>query len=259
MMLHVLLGASLVAGSLTPAKTSDVQTNSAALGSTKAPKVIYVDAFSISGASSQAKSEDGGESGGGILGNRPRIFGGDGPLGRRREEQHEETLDKLPGQFQRALVADLNKAIAPATAGDGSGADSHGWVITGRFVVVDAGNKALQAGVGLGAGQSEIQVEAKVAVVGDDDAFLSFDSQKASGHMPGAIMMHNPYVVVAKLVMSKKQPEKEAKKIAQSIADEIGKFMAAHGIPTKKSTSGNASGEKTSEPAASSKGSRSVD
>jgi len=31
--------------------------------------------------------------------------------------------------------------------------------------------------------------------------------------------------------MSKREPEQEAKKVAQAIADEIGKFMAAQGNP----------------------------
>jgi ethanolamine utilization protein EutA (predicted chaperonin) len=35
--------------------------------------------------------------------------------------------------------------------------------------------------------------------------------------------------------MSKREPEREAKKVARSIADEIGKFMVAQGIPTLKS------------------------
>ncbi len=52
--------------------------------------------------------------------------------------------------------------------------------------------------------------------------------------MPGAVVMHNPYVAAAKFVMSKKQPDKEAKKIAQSIADAIAKFMKAQGIATRK-------------------------
>jgi hypothetical protein len=52
--------------------------------------------------------------------------------------------------------------------------------------------------------------------------------------MPGAVVMHNPYVAAAKFVMSKKQPDKEAKKVAKAIADAIGKFMAAQGIPTLK-------------------------
>jgi len=40
--------------------------------------------------------------------------------------------------------------------------------------------------------------------------FLTFDSDGASGHMPGAAVMHkNPYVAAAKFVMSKKEPERE--------------------------------------------------
>lgn len=62
--------------------------------------------------------------------------------------------------------------------------------------------------------------------------FLTFDSEGASGHMPGAAVMQNPYVAAAKFVISRREPEREAKKVAESIADEIGKFMAAHGIPT---------------------------
>jgi len=69
--------------------------------------------------------------------------------------------------------------------------------------------------------------------------FLTFDSDGASGHMPGAAVIHkNPYVAAAKFVMSKKESEREreAKKVARSIADEIGKFMSAQSIPTLKSS-----------------------
>jgi len=103
------------------------------------------------------------------------------------------------------------------------------WVITGEFLEVDTGNRALQAGVGLGAGQSHLEVRAKIyAVPNMDTPFLTFDSEGAGGHMPGAAVMHkNPYAAAAKFVMSKKEPEREAKKVAGSITDEIGKFMAA--------------------------------
>ena len=36
--------------------------------------------------------------------------------------------------------------------------------------------------------------------------------------------------------MSKREPEQEARKVAQAIANEIGKFMTAQGIPTLKSS-----------------------
>jgi len=216
-----------------PAKVSNEKTSPDALHSDKAPQVIFVETFSLPASSSSSDSGDDSDSG------RPRLLGrlrgGDGILGQRREEQKEETLSKLPGQLQAALVKDLNESIAPAKAGDGNSAPSHNcWVITGEFTEVDTGNRALQAGVGFGAGQSQLQVTARVALVRESDSpFLVFDSKKASGHMPGAVMMHNPYVAAAKFVMSKKQPDKEAKKIAQSIADAIAKFMKAQGIPTR--------------------------
>lgn len=219
------------------AKVSNEKTNPGALRSDKAPQVIYVDTFSLpaSSSSSSDSSDDPSSDSGG----RPRLLGrlrgGDGILGQHREEQKEETLSKLPGQLQAALVKDLNESIAPAKAGDGSSAPSHNcWVITGSFTDVDTGNRELQAGVGFGAGKSELQVTAQVALVSDTGSpFLVFDSKKASGHMPGAVMTHNPYVAAAKFVMSKKQPDKEAKKIAQSIADAIAKFMKAQGIPVR--------------------------
>jgi len=65
--------------------------------------------------------------------------------------------------------------------------------------------------------------------------FLTFDSKGASGHLPGGIATKNPYVAAAKFVMSKMEPEQEARKVAQAIANEIGNFMAAQGIPTLKS------------------------
>lgn len=65
--------------------------------------------------------------------------------------------------------------------------------------------------------------------------FLTFDSKGASGHLPGGVATKNPYVAAAKFVMSKREPEQEARKVAQAIGDEIGKFMASQGIPSLKS------------------------
>jgi hypothetical protein len=43
------------------------------------------------------------------------------------------------------------------------------------------------------------------------------------------VVTRNSYVAAAKFVMSKMEPEQEARKVAQAIAKETGKFMAAHG------------------------------
>ena len=143
----------------------------------------------------------------------------------------------MPAILQNALIEDLGKSVASAANGDGAHPSPGSWVITGEFLEVDTGNCALQT-VGLGAGQSHLEVRAKIyAVPNMDTPFLTFDSEGASGHMPGAAVMHkNPYVAAAKFVMSKKEPEREATKVAGAIADEIGKFMAAQSIPTLKSS-----------------------
>jgi Domain of unknown function (DUF4410) len=238
MILHTIVCAgSLALGALTPAKVSNVTTNPSALPATKPPAVIYVRSFSVSQTAAKADDGDGESSGG-----RPHLFGmlrggeDNTLIGRHREEQQDETLAKLPGILQRALIENLNKSIAPAANGDGAQATRWDcWVIAGQFLTVDQGNRALQAGIGFGAGQSQVEVQAQVYTLRDmGTPFLVFDSKGASGHMPGAIVMHNPYVAAAKFVMSKKEPDKEAKKVATSIAEAIGKFMTAQGIPTLK-------------------------
>ena len=228
--------ASIILAAETPAKVSDVKSNTSGMPAAKAPRMIYVNSFSIS----QAAKPDETQSSGG--GERPGLLGAlrereqQGIIGERREEQKEQTLVKVPGVLQKALIADLSQSIAPAESGSGTTAPADCWIVTGEFLEVDRGSRALQAGVGFGAGQSHLEVRAKVYSAHDPNKpFLTFDSEGASGHMPGAVVSKNPYVAAAKFVMSKREPEGEAKKVASSIAQEIGKFMAAQGIPTLKS------------------------
>ena len=76
--------------------------------------------------------------------------------------------------------------------------------------------------------KGDVEVRVKVYVASDmSRPFLTFDDKGASGHMPGAVLMRNPYGAAAKFILSKRDPEREAKKVAQAIAHEIGKFMAA--------------------------------
>jgi hypothetical protein len=227
---------NLVIAALAPAKVSEVETNRSAEAAAKAPMAIYVRTFTMSNAASKFENAAGE--------GRPRLLGAlrggeeSTVVGRHREAQQEDTLAKVPAILQNALIEDLSKSVASAANGDGTHPSPGSWVIAGEFLEVDTGNRALQAGVGLGAGQSHLEVRAKIyAVPNMDTPFLTFDSEGASGHMPGAAVMHkNPYVAAAKFVMSKKEPEREANKVARSIADEIGKFMAAQSIPTLKSS-----------------------
>jgi hypothetical protein len=219
---------SVILAALTPAKVSDVKSNPEGA---QPPRVIYVKQFSI-GKASQAESTEGGRPK--LLG---RLRGGEDQtiIGQHKEEQKEEELARVPGALQKALIEDLNRSIAAASSGDGVEVSPDSWVVAGEFLEVDTGNRAMQAGVGFGAGQGDLEVRAKVYTGRNmEQPFLTFDSKGASGHMPGAVVTKNPYVAAAKFVMSKRQPDMEAKKVAGSIAHEIGKFMSAQGIPTRE-------------------------
>src|SRR5262249_14773447 len=160
-------GASLTLAALTPAKVTAVESNSSAIHSVKPPPMIYVNSFSVSQASSKPDDTNGDEEPPHLLG---KLTGREENKGfeRQWEEQQEETLAKLPGVLQKALIDDLSKSIAPAAAGNGAHASPKDcWVITGQFLEVDTGSRAMQAGVGFGAGQSHLEVRAKVYLASD--------------------------------------------------------------------------------------------
>ena len=58
----------------------------------------------------------------------------------------------------------------------------------------------------------------------------SFSIRDAASHSDDSAGAGRPFV------MSKREPEREAKKVAKSIAAMLGKFMVAQGIPTLEST-----------------------
>ena len=219
-------GCNLIIAALGPAKVSEVEANRSAEAGAKAPTVIYVKTFTMSNAGT--KSENAAGEG------RPRLLGAlrggeeNTVVGRHREAQQEDTLAKVPAVLQNALIEDLSKSIASAANGDGTHPSPGSWVITGEFLEVDTGNRALQAGVGLGAGESHLEVRAKIyAVPNMNTPFLTFDSEGASGHMPGAAVMHkNPYVAAAKFVMSKKEPEERGE---ESCPVNCGRNRQVHG------------------------------
>ena len=57
---------------------------------------------------------------------------------------------------------------------------------------------------------------------------FSSSARKGSG-VPGAVVTMNPYVAAAKFVMEKNASEKDVKKTAAQIAEEIVKYMPGGG------------------------------
>jgi hypothetical protein len=92
----------LVVAALTPAKVTDVTTNSSDVHGLKRPTLIHVKSFAISKSAPNAENAAGG--------GRPHLLGAlrggeeNAVIGQHPEQQQEDTLAKLPGLLQQALI-----------------------------------------------------------------------------------------------------------------------------------------------------------
>lgn len=72
---------------------------------------------------------------------------------------------------------------------------SGGWLVKGRLVSVDPGNRALRAVVGFGAGDATTEVTVEVDSLGSETPapLLRFGTHAESSKMPGGAVTMNPY------------------------------------------------------------------
>jgi hypothetical protein len=171
-----------------------------------------------------------------VLRKRPRLLGGGGILGRR-------TASDFPtaGEVVKTLAASITDALnqehlgfAAERIAPGTPLPSSGWVINGRFVSVDPGNRAERAVVGFGAGAAttEVSVEVDRLGVGSSTPILRFGTQAESGQMPGAAVTKNPYVAAAKFVLGKQATARDVEAMGKEIAKQIADYARAHGVGT---------------------------
>jgi Domain of unknown function (DUF4410) len=89
------------------------------------------------------------------------------------------------------LVADLNKSVVPATrqnASRKSRADA--WLITGEFVRVNGGSRALRGLIGAGAGGTKMETIVRVYDLShlSKEPVLQFETSGGSNAEPGAVL-----------------------------------------------------------------------
>jgi hypothetical protein len=87
------------------------------------------------------------------------------------------------------LVSDLSKSVIPATRQDGSmRTRADAWLITGEFVRVNEGSRALRGLVGLGAGGTKMETVVRVYDLShrSKEAILQFETSGGSNAEPGA-------------------------------------------------------------------------
>jgi hypothetical protein len=104
-------------------------------------------------------------------------------------------------------------------------------VVDGSFLLIDEGGRLLQTGIGFGAGASKVEIETELLDYSKAPPvqIMQIGSHSNPRRGPGAILMMNPYVAAAKFVMSKNATDKDIKKIAGGLAQEIAKYLTGQG------------------------------
>jgi hypothetical protein len=97
---------------------------------------------------------------------------------------------KTAGALADHLVADLSKSVVPASRqNDSSRPRGDAWLITGEFVRVNQGSRALRGLIGLGAGGTKMETIVRVYDLSgrSKEPVLQFETTGGSNAEPGAI------------------------------------------------------------------------
>jgi hypothetical protein len=186
----------------------------------RAPRAVYVADFAL-----DAESYSGDE---GVCGALP------GRLGQRlphplAKGNPSERAQQIVETMADSLVQALRAKNVPAqrlhnAAGNLPG---EGWLVQGYFTEVDEGNRLKRAAIGFGRGATSMDLQVAISDLASSDpraAFAVFGTAKDPNRIPGALVTMNPYVAAAKFVLQKNATERDIKKTAEQIAEQILKY-----------------------------------
>jgi uncharacterized protein DUF4410 len=97
----------------------------------------------------------------------------------------------------------------------------------GYFTEVDEGNRLKRAGIGFGKGATSMDLQIAVTDLASPEpraAFAVFGTAKDPNRIPGALVTMNPYVAAAKFVLQKNATERDIKRTAGEIAEQIVRY-----------------------------------
>ena len=157
----------------------------------------------------------------GSLGKRlPPVLGKDNPATRARQivETMAESL------VQRLGSKGLHAERLRKTEGN---LPHEGWLVQGIFTELDEGNRIKRAGIGFAKGATSMDVQVGISDLAGADpraAFVVFGTEKDPSRIPGGAVTRNPYVAAAKFVLQKNATERDIKKTAEKIVEEIVKY-----------------------------------
>jgi hypothetical protein len=182
------------------------------------PAVIYVADFGLDAHNVQHQE--------GVLSGRP------GPLGRAGNRLYGTPSD--PAAEARRIVDLMANSLVKDLAGAGYNArrlpigaalPTEGWLLQGVFTEVQEGNRLQRAMVGLGQGQTDLQVIVSMANLskGPPKPLYEINTDASSGNKPGAapLIAVNPYAAAARFVISGQDLNRNIRNTASQIVTEI--------------------------------------
>jgi Domain of unknown function (DUF4410) len=111
-------------------------------------------------------------------------------------------------QLTRALVERVNKRLRPSSAlpDDADLPRAPAWLVTGRFVKVNQGSRALRAAIGFGVGGTKVETLVTVYDLSGPKPrpFLEFQTTGGTNAQPGAavgLVLPNYYLLAADVVV----------------------------------------------------------
>jgi hypothetical protein len=197
------------------------------------PRLIYVADFAIDPGlvqtSSDLPSRITGREGGVIARLRERTG-----VARQSDSTNPEIeASQAVDQLAESIVTAFVRAGVPAERiATGTLVPADCWLLRGEFDKLSEGNRVQQSVIGFGAGQPEVQVSGAVVATraGTASAILTFGEESQQHHMPGGILMRNPYVIAAKFVLSRGATGRDVQQLGASLASEIVTYMRENGL-----------------------------
>lgn len=186
------------------------------------PTVVYVADFEL-GAQTIGHEE-------GLLTSRP------GPVGRvsgrltGAERDPSARARQLVELMATSLVKELTEAGLTATrVPPGAPPASHGWLLRGLFTEVEEGNRLRRAMIGMGRGQTDLQVVGTILDLsqGTPQPLYEIAADAHSGTRPGAAptLILGPYGAAARFVLAGHDLEKNVREAAALIAGRLAEHI----------------------------------
>lgn len=140
--------------------------------------------------------------------------------------------DKLVNLMADSIVKDLTKTgIRAIRLEPGASLPTSGWLVRGVFTEVQQGNRLRRAVIGLGSGQTDLQVVATTdhLASGVPRPLYQIETEASSSQAPGAAatLVLTPMSVPVRFVMTRGDLEKNVRKTAAKIAAEVTRRVAA--------------------------------